>query len=181
MNVNGENVQCADLAVESQLIALANKRAIADPLPGPAGDAFCSGPIEVGGKIVYKVVPRHFQALKAIGSPLIGIMQDVVSTGKVETEFDDEQAWEICWIFTHTGKQVREVFTKGVSAIKEAAMVEVGECEDYPVNLVIFAIMEQLKRHMSTAIKYNAEAQERGDVSFFRDSGMSQKTDTAGS
>lgn len=181
MTTNGEQVQCADLAVEQQLNNLANKRAIADPLPGPAGKAFCSGPITVGGKTVYKVVPRYFQALKAINSPLITIMQDVVSNGKVDTEFKDEEGWEICWIFTHTGKEVREIIGRGANALKEAAMTEIGESEDYPVSLVIYAVMEQLKRHMTTAIKFNAEAQEKGEITFFRDSGTNANQDTDGS
>lgn len=182
MTTNGENpvVQSQDLAIEQKLNSLATKRALADPMPGPLGEAFTSKTIEVGGKQVYKVVPRYFLALKAIKSPLIEMMQDIVSSGKVDTELKDEEAWEICWIFTHSPAEVREKLSKGVAALKEASQVEIGDAEDYPVNLVIIAVMEQLKRHLATAVKYTAEAQERGDVSFFQDLGTSQAPATAG-
>lgn len=173
-------IQCADLAVEQKLNSLATKRALADPLPGPVGEAFCSGPIEVGGKIVYQIVPRHFTALKMLNSPLISVMQDVVSTGAVDTIFSDEQSWELCWVFTHTGKEVKEALDKGGLFIKSLCE-EIGDIPNYPVALVVAAIMEQLKRHMETSIRFTAEAQEKDEISFFRDLGTSQERGTAGS
>lgn len=183
MTTTGESpaIQAKELATEVVLTEQAHKRASADPLPGPLKEAFCDGPITVGGKTVYKVVPRHFAALKALDSPLISVLQDVVQTGKVDTEFTDEQAWEICWIFTHTGKEVREILAKGANAVKEASQTEVGDAEDYPVNLVTMAVMEQLKRHLATAVKFGAEAAEEGKISFFRDSAMHQSAATVGS
>lgn len=159
----------------------ASKRAAAHPLPGPLADAFCSGPIQVAGKTVYKVVPRTFQALTAIKSPLIEMIQDVVQGGKVDTEFSDEQTWAICWIFTHRPKEVRELIAKGPEVLKEVATVEVGEeWEAACINLVMAACLEQIKRHMSTVIKFSAEAQEKGEITFFRDSAV-KETAPAGS
>ncbi len=181
MNTGEKVIQNEDLAKEAIIENLAAKRALADPLPGPSGEAFIGGPIVVGGKTVYQVVPRYFQALKAIDSPLIGAMQDVVSEGKVDTEFTDEQAWEICWIFTNTPKVVRETLAKGAGAVKEASMSEVGETPEYPVNLVIVAVMEQLKRHLATAVKFAAEAKEEGKLTFFQDSATTRPEATVGS
>jgi hypothetical protein len=182
MTNNGEmDVQAKGLATEVILTEQASKRASADPLPGPLKEVFCDGPIEIAGKIVYKVVPRYFAALKALDSPIISMLQDVVQTGKVDTELTDEQAWEICWIFTHTGKEVRAVLDKGPKCLKEASQNEVGDSDDYPVNLVTIAVMEQLKRHLSTAMKHGAEAVDKGAVSFFRDSAMLPSGATVGS
>ncbi len=174
------NIQAKELAEEVVLNNLASKRASADPLPGPLVRAFCEGPIEVAGVTVFPVVPRYFQALRALNSPLISMLQDVVQSGKIDTELSDEQAWEICWIFTHTGKQVREAMTKGVNQIRELAMVEVGESQ-FPVALVTAAVMEQVKRHMETAVKYTAQAKEEGSISFFQDSATHPNVETGGS
>ncbi len=179
---NGETpINAADTATEAVLENLANKRASADPLPGPLGQAFCEGPIEVAGVTVYPVVPRYFQALKALNSPLISMLQDVVQSGKMDTELEDEKAWEICWIFTHTGKQVREQIAKGKESLSELAIETVGESSDYPVGLVMAAVMEQIKRHMTTAIKHTADAKEEGKISFFQDSVTPQNAAMGGS
>lgn len=178
MNNGEQSIDALDTATEAVLTNLANKRASGDPLPGPLAQAFCEGPIEVAGVTVYPVVPRYFQALKTVKSPLISMLQDVVQSGKIDTELEDEKAWEICWIFTHTGKQVREALAN--SSLSESAMTEIGESSDYPVALVTAAVMEQIKRHMTTAIKHTAEAKEEGKISFFRDSVMPQNVETGG-
>lgn len=181
MTNNGEPVlQARELATEVVLTEQASKRASADPLPGPLKEAFCDGPISIGGKTVYQVVPRHILALKALGSPLISILQDVVQTGKVETDLSEEQAWEICWIFTHTGSEVRQMLSKGVPALKEASQSEVGDAPEYPVQLVTIAVMTQLKRHLETAVKHSAEAAKDDKISFFLDSAMRQSAATVG-
>lgn len=178
---NGEPIiQAKELAEEVVLTNEAGKRASADPLPGPLTKAFCEGPIEVAGVTVFPVVPRYFQALRALNSPLISMLQDVVQSGKIDTELADEQAWEICWIFTHTGKQVREAMSKGIDQIRELSMAEVGESQ-FPVALVTAAVMEQVKRHMETAVKYTAQAKEEGSISFFQDSAMHPNVETGGS
>lgn len=182
MNREQPQIINPELAAEALLENEATKRASAHPLPGPLRDAFCSGPITVAGKTIYKVVPRTFQALVAIDSPMIKTIQDVVQTGKVDTEFTEEQAWEICWIFTHEPKAVREMLDKGVAALKEAAVNEVGESWDAAaVNMVIAGCLEQIKRHMLTSVKFAAEAQEKGEITFFRDLATPPKTAAAGS
>lgn len=169
MPTGEQTIQAKELAEEVVLTNLAGKRASADPMPGPLIRAFCEGPIEVAGVTVFPVVPRYFQALRALNSPLISMLQDVVQSGKIDTELTDEQAWEICWIFTHSGKQVRDAMAKGLSVLKELSMVEIGESQ-FPVALVTAAVMEQIKRHMETAVKYTAQAKEEGSISFFQDS-----------
>jgi hypothetical protein len=149
----------------------ASRRASAHPLPGPLTQAFCSGPIEVAGKTVHKVYPRTFQALAAVGSPLIGMIQDVIQGGKVDTEMSDKDLWNVCWIFTHTPPEVRQMIVNGVNAIPEAAETEIGDGWDASViNLVWMGCMEQIKRHISTMLKFSAEAQEKGEITFFQDS-----------
>lgn len=181
MNPTGEPViQAEELAKEAVLANEAAKRASADPLPGPARIAFCEGPIEVGGKTVYKVTPRHIQALKVVDSPLISIIQDAVQTGKIDTELPDEQAWEICWIFTHTGTELGQLIPKGRNWIKATSIAEVGETE-FPVQLVMLAAMEQMKRYMALFVKHSAEAVEKGSVSFFVDSETPQNGAMGGS
>lgn len=182
MNREQPIISNPEVAENALLENEASKRAAAHPLPGPLAEAFCSGPIQVAGKTVYKVVPRTFQALTAVKSPLIEMIQDVVQGGKVDTEFTDEQSWVICWIFTRPPKEVREMIFKGPEALKEAATTEVGEeWEAACINLVMAACLEQIKRHMMTVVKFAAEAQEKGDITFFRDSAAAKETAPAGS
>ncbi len=109
---NLDELQAAELQIQ------ANKRALGDPLPGPLANAFCTGPLSIGGRTIRKVVPSIFVALKAIDSPLIGMIQDVVQGGKVDTEIKDEQAWELCWVFTHTAQEVRDALAIGIDSFR---------------------------------------------------------------
>lgn len=173
MTENGEVIiQNADLATEQKLTQIATKRALSDPLPGALADAFIKGPIKIGEYSVRPMVPSTFVFLKAIESPLIGMIQDVVSLGEIDTELSFEQSWELCWIFTHSAKECRE----SLENIKQLSIDQVGDVEGYPVQLVTTAVFEQVRRHMATAVKQAAEAQESGELRFFLDSVTAQAT-----
>lgn len=158
-------------ARDALLRSAANQRAGADPLPGPAASAFCSGNIQIGDKTVYRIVPRHWAALRAIESPLLSIIQDVIQIGKVDTEITDEDANNLCWIFTHTGPELKVMLdAKGAKGIKEAASDIPDEWDLTVFNGVLAAVWEQFYRHLKTAVKMGVENQENGTMTFFEDS-----------
>lgn len=146
------------------------RRAMAKPLPGPAASAFTKGAIEAGGKIVNRVVPAHFAVLQALNSPLLKLIENATTEKKSEVDFDDEQQWQICYIFTTDAKQLRSTLkSKGVEAIKKEAESACGEWSAAEINFVMLAIVEQLKRHVETTVKFAAEMEANGDVHFFRE------------
>jgi hypothetical protein len=144
----------------------------AKPLPGAAGPAFTSGNISAGGKTVYRVVPAHFAVLQALESPLLAMIDAAMNKGETKADFNHLQQWEICYVFTMDARKAYEQLEAGgVEAIRKAAKEEVGLVwEPGAVNLVILAVLEQIKRHVQTTVKFAAEMEKEGQISFFRES-----------
>lgn len=163
--------------------SMASARASGDPLPGPLGDAFASGAIVVAGIAVRKVVAADWVFFKQLNSPIIRMVQEMQQNPEAPEEitFTEEENWELAWQFTHTPAQLREVLAKGREALTAVAVSEIGD--NWPTETVKFvgaAVMEQLERQWKTALKHKAEAEEKGEISFFRVAGASQKMASAG-
>lgn len=161
------------------------KKAQAKPLPGAAEIAFTRGAIKAGGKIVNRVVPSHFAVLQAINSPLLSMIESAARDKSAKVDFSPESQWEICYIFTEDSKSVyRALKDKGADFVRDQALNVVGEGWDAAaVNLVMIAVIEQMKRHVETTIKFAAEMEASGDVSFFRELNheASKRLESAGS
>lgn len=153
---------------------LAEKRANADPLPGPLADAFTNGPIKVGKWSVRQLVAYDWTIMKAINSPLYQQMleADKPEGEQSDTDFTDLQGYEICWQFTRPIGDVDAVFTKGghvgVSIASKNAMA--FECQPYEIADIINAVTRQVTNAFATALKYKADKEKDGDTTFFRDS-----------
>lgn len=147
------------------------ERAMATPLPGAAGDAFTKGAISVAGKLVNRVVPTHFAVLQALKSPLLTMLEQATNEAKSAVDFDDEQQWQICYVFTANPKTMRQTLKSpnGLESIKADAERFCGDWSAAELNFVMLAVIEQLKRHVETTVKFAAELEASGDVSFFRD------------
>lgn len=144
------------------------RRAMAKPLPGASGAAFTTGAIKVAGKVVNRVVPTHFAALQALQSPLLAMMENATATTKAEVDFDDEQQWQICFVFTSDARELRKMLkSEGIDAIKVEAEKACSDWSAAEINFVMLAVIEQLKRHVETTVKFAAEMEEKGDISFF--------------
>jgi len=152
---------------EQDMIAQAQCR----PLPGPAGKAFTTGNIKAGSKTVYRVVPAHFAILQALDSPLLKMIESATTKKQVETDFKPLEQWEVCYTFTEDVESVYGLLEKdGVKAIRSAAKKAVGlKWDAASVNLVLMAVLEQVKRHIQTTVKLATEMKDEGEVSFFQE------------
>jgi hypothetical protein len=147
------------------------RQAMAKPLPG-ASDAILKNSIQVGSRQIRPVVPAHFAILQGLDSPLLKLIADAATNKKSElTNPTQEQKWEICHVFTAEPKTLFKAFkSQGAAFIREQAADAVGmEWEAAEVELAMPAIMEQLKRHIETTVKFAAEMEAKDDVSFFRE------------
>lgn len=143
----------------------------AKPLPGPALAAFTSGDIAIGKRSVGRVVPCRFAILQAIDSPIIQLIENAKRADKAQINFEPQQMWDICYLFTHDAGKVFDGFeSKGKSWLQKESRSEVGETwQSCEVDVVMMAVMEQLKRHVETFVKFVAEVEEKGQITFFRE------------
>ncbi len=160
-------------AKEHWLRAEATKRAGADPLPGPAGDAFGKhGAIPIGssGISVRRVVASDWQILKSLDSPIIKMLLELRQnpTTTAEIPIETEEEWELAFQFTRPVAAVREALAQGRDKFREQARGEVGDTLDESVvSLIRIAVLEQIRRSWSTAVSYRQEMEEKGEVHFF--------------
>jgi len=165
------------------LLAMATARANADPLPGPLAKAFGPSTIMVGGISVRKPVASDWEIFRQLDSPIIRILLELrQDPSKVpEIEPTQQENWEICWQFTHSPKECRAALTVGNGYFRQLAASEIGDVWDEPTVMVVRAvIMNKIAEANATAIKYAADLEEKGEVTFFRDSGATRTTDSAG-
>lgn len=141
------------------------------PLPGAAFKAFTTGAIKAGGRYVSRVVPAHFAILQALDSPLIKMIENATNKKDKEIEFKPSQQWEVCYVFTEDAEKCYTLLeNEGAKAVKSAAKREVGlKWEAAAVNLVLMAVLEQVKRHIQTTVKMVGEMEKEGDVTFFQE------------
>ncbi len=147
----------------------AEARASADPLPGPLGDAFAADAIMVGNIGVRKIVASDWQFFKKINSPVLRVVQEILQNpnSELNLEVDPAEYWAVVWQFTHTPKQCRDAFAKGEDDFRALVAEEVGDSQDEAiVNLIIAAVMEQIKRSWSTALQYKSGMEKDEGINF---------------
>lgn len=146
------------------------EKARSKALPGESRGAFLNDKIKVCDKIVHRIVPRHFVVLTALDSPLLKMMEQATEEKKSDADWNPQQEWEVCYLFTHEPKEVFQTFKlKGVDEIRQLAEDEVGEWDAAVVRFVTLAVLEQLKRHIETKVKIASELERDGEISFFRE------------
>ena len=147
------------------------EKAMAKPLPGASFAAFTKGEIPAAGKVVNRVVPAHFAVLQALDSPLLKMIEQATTKQKADVDFTAEQRWQVCYVFTEDAKTVfKALKSKGADFIRQEAENAILEVwDEAQINLVMIAVLEQIKRHIQTTVKFAGEMKERGDVSFFQE------------
>lgn len=182
---NGSRTQLAnEKALEqSRIKMLAQKRASADPLPGPLAEAFIPGGIKVGEFTIRKIVASDWIILKQIGSPLHKQMLEWRQNPKNPTnvEMDEQQEKELCYQFTRPVVEVREMLAAGSEAFQSAVTSEIGDKVDvHNIKIMALAVMEQVARSWSTAVEYASNLKEEGEIRFFQEAEESKATASAG-
>jgi hypothetical protein len=154
------------------LESLADSRAQVDPLPGSLLNAFMPGSIKVADRYVRKFVAYDYVTLKALDSPLLRMMLELAKPSDLQEKVDNnpEEEWDLCWQFTHTSRECRDLLAQGTDVFHKTSLNDVGEVwEPETVQLVLTAIFTQLRRNMDTAQRYIAQAKEANEITFFNE------------
>jgi hypothetical protein len=150
-----------------------SRKAQSRPLPGPLAQVFPSASIQAGGKTIHRVVPSHFACLQSLESPLLKMIEEAMTSSELKSEvnFNPQQQWDVCYLFTSDPEQAYDLLETGVNNFHKVARKEVGNGWDAAsINFVMIAILEQIRRHILTLVRFGSEMEAKGDVSFFRDS-----------
>lgn len=164
----------------------AHKRAGADPLPGPAGDAFAlNGAIKIGssGLSVRRVVAADWQFFKAVDSPILKMLLELRQnpSGTVEVPVTTEEEWEMAYQFTRPVGEVRSALAQGRDKFRNIARDHIGDqVDESVVSLIRLAVIEQVRRSFQSAVTYKQEMEKEGEVTFFQDAEANQRTASAG-
>ncbi len=66
-----------------------------------------------------------------------------------------DESWEMCWQFTHTPKQCRELMAKGREAFRLAAAEDMADTHNLTViNRAVEAIISQVIRSFDTKVDF---------------------------
>ena len=141
-----------------------NKRAAADPLPGPLADAFLKGAIPWGdGRFVRRVVASDWKILKALDSPIFRQMLEAQKKPELreETVYSDEDQWEMCWQFTHTPAENRALIAKGREAYRAAAETWADETDLTDMAFIVDSITKLLVSSSNTRVGFGSSAEKK--------------------
>jgi len=158
----------------------ATKRANADPLPGPAGDAFAlHGEIAVGPHSVRRVVASDWKILKALDSPIVRMLLELRQnpSSVAEVSVSAEEDWEIAYQFTRPIAESKSLIAKGRDEYRKVAECEIGDQIDEPtINVIRAAVLEQIRRSFLSAISYQQKIDNGGETTFFPGAGATPAT-----
>ena len=149
--------------VEQQLTEDANRRAGAMPLPGALSEAFLNDAIKVTDNIlVRRIVASDWKIMQALDSPLYRSALEAQKDEKIRDDvtYTDEETSEMCWQFTHTPKQCRELLAKGRDEFRRVAVEEMGD--NHPAQVIeatIKAITAQVVNSGNTRILYGSDSE----------------------
>jgi len=171
--------------VAAEVLPQAIARAGADPLPGPLAKAYGPSCVLVGDRTVRRPCSGDWPILKALDSPLYKLALDTAQNSEASTPVNfsvkPEDEWMICWQFTHSIKECRELLILGVESFLAKAAEQIGDVWSADeVSLVQAVVMAKLAESRRAALKFAADLEEKGEVRFFRDSGETRKTAPAG-
>jgi hypothetical protein len=157
---NDTDAQILETAREHQLTEDANRRAAATPLPGALAEAFLTDAIQVSDKLwVRRVVASDWSILQWLDSPIYKMILEVQKDEKIRDEvpYTDEEEWEMCWQFTHTPKQCRELKAKGRGVFRQTCIDEMGDAHSLIVTKkAVEAISKQILASFDTKIGFSS-------------------------
>ncbi len=160
--MNGE----IETAIQEQgrqriLVEDATRRAAATPLPGPLADAFLSDSIQITETMsVRRVVASDWKILQWLDSPIFRTMLELQKDESIRDEVPTlpEEAWEMCWQFTHTPKQCRELMAKGRETFRNTSAEDMADKESLTIiNKAVAAIISQVIRSFDTKVDFKTD------------------------
>ena len=149
-------VPLTDHAANVLATKAAEQAAGALPLPGSVGDAFSTGPIQVGQFSVRKIVAYDWRILQRLNNSLLRQLSTVGSDNPVES--DDDSEWQLIWILTHTLDEVDHALKQG--NFDSLCRNEIGGLDSPIVVQLMDAVVEQIRRSISTVLSYSEKEQE---------------------
>ena len=181
MNGNGtiREQKAAEAAVLVKAIATAN----VDPLPGPLASAFSPPTRNVLGMMVRKPVASDWMTFVFLGSPILKMLALMRQQpeGEIQVEADAAEQWEICWQFTHSREENRNLEAQGREAYRNTAIAQIGDLWDpMAVQLVQVAVVELLGECWKTMIQFSTDSGDDGKKNSTQDSAESRRTVSVG-
>lgn len=154
--------------VQIRLESMANHRAAAVPLPGPALDAF-SGPIKVGAFTVRNFVGVDWVLIQKLDSPLYRLYLELQKPEKEQevVEWTEDEKYTACWQFTTDIRQAERLVLESIQKAKESAKELFGYAGGEANELIVAVVVEQFTKHLKTRLQYAGELKESGAVNFF--------------
>jgi hypothetical protein len=144
--------------------------AAAEPLPGPAAEAFAAGPVVLQGLTFRPATAGDVILLKQLDSPLIRRTAELVEhvrklqigelppgTEPPVTPYDDEEAVEMVFQFTRPIAEVRLALREGRAAFRRRALETIADTRAYPdLNALVAAAEECYLAATRTFQRYRA-------------------------
>lgn len=172
----------------------AQRRANAEPLPGPLAGAFAAEPLQVLGITLRPVVAGDFILLKKLDSPLyrrtfeLAEHQRRIKAGEIPadaplpaTNFDEEECVEMIWQFTVPLPVARAALRKGREHFRETALQAITD--QSPVDALpqlVEAVVANFTAAFSTAVEYEGAAAAEGEETVFTTPAAAGATASAG-
>lgn len=157
--------------------------AAALPLPGPAGEAFATGPIKVGDKTIRKIVKYDWRVWQLTGNAIVKSMAEFAKPeAERQVVADDDSDTVAVWMLTHTCAEVEKALAEGLEKFKARCIREIEfDLEGWQVRELFKAVMEQVMRSCATAVKYAAQEKDgEASTTFTPVIAASPGTDLAG-
>ena len=140
--------------------------ASADPLPGPLLDAFLPELLTAAGIELRPVVAADFAILKRLNSPLLQELKNASlpkDLPKPEVRYDEEDVWELVYLWSHRPPDARALLAKGRQAYREAALAATADKLPFIVVQQGQDIMRALVANVLRAFATKVNHQPAGD------------------
>lgn len=133
--------------------------AAADPLPGPLLEAFLPEPLRAAGFNLRDVVASDWAILRKLDSPILKELQGLAlnpDLPKPEVHYDEEDIWELLFLWTRPVREVRALLAKGRPQFREAVLQLTADT--FPASIanerqtILEVLAKNLFRSLSTRL-----------------------------
>lgn len=135
--------------------------AAADPLPGPLLEAFLPEPLVAAGFELRDCVASDWAILKRLDSPILRELQSLAldpALPKPEIVYEEEDIWELLYLWTQPVREVRALLAKGRPAFREAVLEQTADRFSFEIvkdrNAILGALAKNLFRALSTRLTH---------------------------
>lgn len=150
---------------EHQETKAATAEAGSVPMPGALREAFAVlQNIKVGDRVVRPVVDIDFEFLQALDHPFFKMAMGIVQYGDKMSDLRGPNAWQLCFIFTHSVDEVETLMESGVDEVKKAAKKEYSRMQMIDLIDLQKAIWEQASKYWKPVIGYGAASVDESET-----------------